>query len=752
MILPSVANRVQYILKHKGFERVVIPEPIGWDSDEKEYARNKKHHGIIPKFSNSLKFIGEGAEYILLVEEIYGVNADLKLTKKQRHPITDKWEVVYSGNFDLTTLKEEKKQVSVKFHAGSFDKVRKSRFSKKVEIDRTTNLDGGAIPELEPKIMALDGREIFRKTDYDVKDSDNSALLHNTTNDSNERGGTVAIPVNIVNKSHTEAQSVTPNSPYPDNSQARIGAGDTSNMFFAISEKDRVLRIKFELTFTGLSVPNNLDIMTVYVMLTTYKDGTNYTWKDHTKLFEEFTPHNLVYTTHTIQFEADVPVLQGESLSLNFQHYMHASAGGGHLSSSFYDISCPMVIEEDSFVEASQSKVMLAEELGERLTRITTGKENAFYSEFFGRTDILNPDGSQKYTEDGPGAYTGFSHGMWIRQFDKSDTLFKSFTTSWKDFHEANEAVLNMGLGIDMVGKRERIRYELLDFFYQNHVTIKLGKVINGTFEYLQPNNIKRTKAKEYLYTGAEFSCIKAGEYEEVSGLDEYNAKATFSTPIKVGEQIYKRSHKYRTDPYGQELTRIKSRFENSTEDYRTDKEIFMNDLKKGDTEVLLQRKWQDDFEEEPTGVFSPSTATNLRFSPVNCLLRHGWVVSASGLKYLSNYVRYNSSTGNSSLTTKLRADLYPTLGGAARAENGDIQVKDLQRARFVPEWVEFEYKVDFFINQAIQGSTTVLGKVIPNFYGLVQYKNEDGDLEKGFLFSVKPNGKGKWRILKANR
>ena len=53
---------------------------------------------------------------------------------------------------------------------------------------------------------------------------------------------------------------------------------------------------------------------------------------------------------------------------------------------------------------------------------------------------------------------------------------------------------------------------------------------------------------------------------------------------------------------------------------------------------------------------------------------------------------------------------------------------------------------------QQVEGTTEILGKKIPNFYGLVEFMNNDGQLEKGFLFSLKPNGAGKWKILKSNR
>ncbi|NQY31349.1 MAG: hypothetical protein HRT69_18025 [Flavobacteriaceae bacterium] len=755
MILPSPTNRFKYELSHKDFDSIIIPEPIGWNSDEKEYARNKKHHGIIAKFSNNLKFYKEASDFILLVDGIYGVNADLTLTKYERHPITNRWELIYSGNFDLTTLKEEKGLVSVKFNSGSFDKVRKSRFSKKVEIDRTTDLEGNQIPELVTKEMALDGRKIFLKTSYEVKPSDNNLRIH-LYSTGGKRRTSEGIPLQLINKSHEEAQSVSVNSEQGEDwdNGVELVTGTAGALFFANSEPHtRTIRVEFVLRFL-FDLLNNDEVYwsDCQIVMTKYKGGSDYLYKERTVLFSldsEDEQRNFDNQYATINYDQFIEILEGESLSLQFISSTQINGGNsGHLDIMLRNITCPLTIEEESYAEPSRSKVILAHELGERLTRIITGKENAFYSEFFGRTDIAG----YNYQTDGPGAYTGYSHGMWIRQFDKTDTLFKSFTTSWKDFNEATDSVLNMGLGIEVVGKRERIRYEPEDFFYQNHVTIKLGKTINGKFEYLQPNNIKRTKAKEFLYTGLEFGCLKGGEYEESSGLDEYNAKATFSTPIKIGKNIYKKTCKYRPDSYGGEFTRRKSKFTHSTEDYRTDKEIFINDLKKGNTSILLQRKWQDDFEEEPTGVFSPETATNLRYSPVNCLLRHGWIISASGLKYQSKFIRYNSSAANSRLTTKLRSDLYPTLGGVSRSENGNIKVSDLQRARFVPEWIEFEYKVDFFINQAIQGSTTVLGKTIPNFYGLVQFINEKGDLEKGFLYSVKPNGKGKWKILKANR
>ena len=468
--------------------------------------------------------------------------------------------------------------------------------------------------------------------------------------------------------------------------------------------------------------------------LATYKNGSDYTYKSAVNIFQ--TDHIYSYHNQTLNFSFDqtIDLLEGESLSLQFTQIMDGRNGHrAHMKIDAREIECDLTIEEDSYTEETSSKVILAHELGERLTEIVTNKDNVFYSEVLGRTDI-------GYSSDGEAAFTGHLHGHWVRGFDKypinEGNKYKGFTTSFKDYIENLSVIWNIGLGIEKIGFRERLRIEKLQYFYNNNVTIKLPN---------QVKKLKRSVAKEFYYSGLEFGYTKGGEYEEAMGLDEYNAKSTFTTVINRIKKLYRKISKYRTDPYGMEFARRKPKSEFPTEDTRYDKDIFVVDLKRWYGNNYKQRKWQDDFSQEPTGTFSPETATNLRFTPFNILLRHGWVVASGLTKYLMDYVRYGSSTANSNLTTKLT-------GGNTYAENGNIINSELARPRFVPEWIEFEHIVDFEIIQQVEGVSTILGNKIPNFYGLVQFINEDNAIEKGYLFSLKPNGNGKWKLLKSNR
>jgi len=38
----------------------------------------------------------------------------------------------------------------------------------------------------------------------------------------------------------------------------------------------------------------------------------------------------------------------------------------------------------------------------------------------------------------------------------------------------------------------------------------------------------------------------------------------------------------------------------------------------------------------------------------------------------------------------------------------------------------------------------------VPNYYGKVQFINEYGQKEYGYLIELKPNKEGKWKLLKA--
>ena len=736
-------DRVKYELECKKLgNSIIITEPIGWNNDDKEFARNAEYDGIVSKFSNSLKFIGNGADYINLAFELYDVMAEIKLTKYERHPKTDKWVRSYWGYLDLMTRKIENNQLSVKFNSGGLQEDIKAREDESVELTRRNTIDGSDLDPILENEVYLAGRRIFLKSKWEVKPLENKAFLGVYSDDGNTRSETQGIPISLTSQSHEQAQYILPDSRGGEN------VGSTGMMFLANFDRTRKLNIKGTgFSFKPRITESDWQWALFNVCLTTYENGIDYNLKSRTDIFHagensSAMPNLWDINNKTItipDFNVPIVVNEGDSVALEF--FIKADLKNYTYSRARYyvevkEIKGTLYAEEDSHFDASTAKCYLAHDLLNQLSTICANKKKVFYSDYFGRKDL-------GYPEDGPGAYVGMTHGFAVRGFTKLpipdpdkgiENLYKPMTTSLRDAFSSLKSVLNVGVGIEEINGKERVRVEYLSFFYNNNITIKL------------PNQVKkltRTTATDYYWPSIELGYENGGFNEEAQGLDEPNGKSNFTTIINKGKNVYSQLSKYIGGSYPLEFTRRKPLSLFPSTDTKYDTDVFLLDLKPGENQ-LEQRKWRDDLEKPPTGIFSPETATNLRFSPFNMLLRHGWVIASSLTKFATEKIRYGSSTANSQMKTQL-------IGGNEYAENGDIINDELTRARFVAEWIEFEHECSFDIMQMVQGTTKINGKVIQNFYGTIQFINEKNQIEKGFLFNLKPN-EGKWKLLKSNR
>ncbi len=729
-------DRVRYTLSNINLGDKIIVEPEGWNTDGKEIDRHKDYGGLFPQFSNSLKFVGDGKDYINTVRDIYGPNSEIRLSREERNPVSDIWGLTYRGFLDLYTREFEDDKVSIKFNAGGLEASLKARDSDPFEIDRIKTVGGIPIDELNPIQIQLDGRNINLISDFIIKPEANDTLLQNESN-GNTRGSSTPVPFFLQSNSHENAQSPIQGNVVQDNSWNKDGPSETGNMFFANSDKIRSFRLSFKVDFT-VEI-RNFDDVTNFVFrcrLGHYKDGIDYILKQNYPLFESESYGGLNNKRFSVSFDQIMTLDPGDSLSLTFdQNYDGRDLYSSHLDIACISIEGTLKINEDSFYDKSTSKGILLFEMFDRLTTICTDKKNAFRSNLLGRTDL-------GYSSDGPASLLALSHGFWIRQFDKLplpteepkvENLFKPLTTSFKETYDSLDAIWNIGLGIETEGNKEYVILEEKKHFYNRNVLIRLPNQIK---------KVKRTESTTNYFGSLEFGYEKGGDYQEAMGLDEYNAKSNFTTVIQY-KNTYSKVSKHRADSYGQEFARRKSIATNATEDTSYDTDVWFNHLKRGFDNVFLQRKWQDDFAKAPTGTFSPETATNLTLSPVNNLLRHAWWFDSAFKWYQGDFVRYSSSTQNSRLKTQL-------IGKLEYAENGDILNSELENPRFEPEEVEFDHICDFSVMQQINGFTIVLGKKVMNVYGLIEYLNEFNKYERGFLLNLKPND-NKFRVLKFN-
>lgn len=736
-------NRVRYAIQHDTWGYVEISEPVNWQNDDKEWKRNTSdsYAGIVTKISASIVFTKTGYNTLKSIYEAYGANTDVRLIKDAKDSRTDEWYRVWDGTLDLTTIEIEDSRIMCKFNADQLESVVKSRKSEKYELERVTDLFGNDIDPIPVHTMALDGRKILLESLLNVKpaDRDGAESIRKNRNGGRKHTST-AVPISVDYESDFNVQS--PQKNYPKTGDVE---GDTPLIFYLDADRERKLNLRIEGSMI-CEVRRVEDVSSAYfsVQLVKYTGGTDLLI-DHNSI-EVLWDTTDVYGLHNkeidINFDDQVTVQAGESLGLVF--YQTAifpnwtNFRDGEISLLFNECDVSVSISEDSFVEPSKSKVILPYDAMQQIMKIITGRDNAFYSEALGRTDL-------GYDQDGvdTGALCGLSHGLWKRGFEQGDELYKPFTTSLSDFMKSYGAVWGLAMGTEKIGYQERIRVEPIDFFYNRNVTIRLGVERNGKFEYTQVNKMQIQFDDSEYYSKIEVGSENVEPYEEIQGLDEYNLKSTFSTVINKIENTLSLLSVYNRDATGGELARRRSKEHYPTEDTAYDNIIYMEDLKRSITDVYQQRYWQDDFESAPKGIFDPSSATNLRLSQVRMILRHGWRIASSLIHYPTNFLRFTSNEGNGKLFTKKASE------EVGYGENQDIPNQDLDRPVHKPEFITFEHKVSDEIIAKLDGNSTILGNTFPTKYGLIEFLGSDGQIHRGHLMSLKPNGKGKWKVKK---
>lgn len=433
-------------------------------------------------------------------------------------------------------------------------------------------------------------------------------------------------------------------------------------------------------------------------------------------------------TFDVVDFNGNVVLNEGEGLGLEVMLKADFEAnwlgvGATSKRSYYYKLnSGEITIQEDSNFESTTCKAIKPFHLANRLVEILTNRKSAV------KSSIL---------ENGKWSNLMLTHGFWLRGFssEKDQDLaaesrkFKPFTTNFKDFITSLSVVCNIGLGIEKIGAREYVVIEDLKYFYNRNTTIRLPSRIG---------NVKRSVDQSLFFQSINIGYEKGGDYEEAMGLDEYNTQNTYTTCIRRLDNVYTRLSKYRADSYGIEFARRKPFKSFSTEDTNYDQDIFFIDCKENPNTTYSPRYWSEDYSSTPTGVFSPDTAFNLRLSPLNVLLRHGWVIHSGLTKFFEQKIKYSSSKGNSNLKTLFK-------------ENEDIPISLLGKARYVPEIIEFDHVCTPSLIRQLEESVMVIGGEIKRCYGVVEFINEKGVIEKGFIMNIKPNGSGRWKVLKYN-
>jgi hypothetical protein len=215
------------------------------------------------------------------------------------------------------------------------------------------------------------------------------------------------------------------------------------------------------------------------------------------------------------------------------------------------------------------------------------------------------------------------------------------------------------------------IRVEPWSYWYTSEVVLDLTP--------LGPLAVTTKVSTEDYYQVVEMG-YQQWQAEQVNGLEEFNSTRQWTTPLKAVKNTYSQSSKVATAGMLIEATRRQRYDATATTDDSRDATNFLISLVRDGAGYTTER---DQRLLTSTGLFSPSTAYNLAYSPGRMLRHHGGIVRA-GLQPAGT-IRFTSGTGNTSMTSQLQGE------PAVVAEGGDVAVTDLP----APAWQPLEYSFE---------------------------------------------------------
>lgn len=707
-----------FFAKSKGF---LLHDPKNWDESEKTLKRSTKTFGIITELSKDLQFSKEGAEFLRIMYSTFDIEAQVKLEEWRAYPDKDGFYLHSEGLFDFSGYKTTEHFVNIPFKTGGLNAQIKAQLKEKFELERLDSLDGVELDPLEFIDVALTPREIFLLSKLEIDTSINDGFYTERYWDDGFSSTTpYRSPILMIQADGTSdprVQFVIDDfvAWNTGGSQWEQVLLDVQNYFYYNNDVSKTIRVSGEFE-VRLGRSGDFIIDAAFVVT----DENN-----------DYVSHQVVYNEvsltenswRTISFN-DIDIILEENENIAFVVNGGYSYGGASDPGLYYRVG-RLTISQDSYYPPSNSKGIFFHEAFDRIMQIITSEQSRFVSDFYGREDIGYPT-TQEY------ALTALLLGFWIRKFDD-----EKIEVSLKDLIEASNAIHNTGYTVENYADVEKLVVEDMKYFFQRGIGIVIPN---------QVSNVTRKAASEFHYANLTFGYNKpSGDnlYEEAMGLDEYNTQNSYTLPITRVDNKYSKISPFRADSYGKEFARRKPQLDFPEQDTRFDREIFLADLKETLGDSYAEREWADDYESAPENVYSPDSATNLRLTPFRNSERHQWFYGSGVSKFASKSVRYANSIGNSNLITD-------KVDEPARAENGDLLISELERPRFTNMWIEFEFPVDYDLNQQIYGFTDVAGRKTPNYFHLVEFINEFGEKEYGYLFELKPNKEGKWKLLKA--
>ena len=673
-----------------------------WQDVKPSIVKNETYRGVFQTMTSTIEFTGNIRDLIIRTIDQHGYDAPLYLTVEVGNNNRERSSFrVYEGmenmKAELSDIDIQELNLSLNFVESGFVADLLNRQDVKVNLDVTETIDGEPLPPYTDLLKNLwcHDRKMIYNSKFE-KQGDSFVVWQRTGIGGG--GAALSLPSTIVYRSGDDIQSVPPvitsldpedrglytflhNSDYsgvinvgghvkgvyyfppPGSPDLEHGWGLTGSFRWQLD-----LAVRFAEVRDGSKIGRTIK---------TLATGSDITVNNSRAIFDA-------------EFYESFEIQEGDSVGIVF--FILNNIGDpvsfeAHITTEIVDIRANFL---GDFAETI-AKCIRPHELFERLIYIITGEANAFYSDYFGRTEL-------GYEQDGEGCNIVTLNGLMLRNFPSDKT---KYNTSFKEAFEAYSKERNLVGSIEIINNRKVFRIEPYSTTYRQKVALKLGAV----------SEVSRSIDYEKIFTEIKVGS-KNQEYEEVNGLYSFNGEFTFATPLKTEASVLNLISPFRKDDIGIELTRRQQYELDPTKDYRADKDIFMIDARFSYTFPLripfpapggiLISKRSEEFE-NVEGIYEPTRAYNLNLSPGRQLQYWGNIIASGLIQKSDKKLKFVEGAKNQELITKKPSE-------STLVESADILIQTLQKPLILPDIVMIaEAKMTFDDYQLLSASKTEL-------------------------------------------
>ncbi len=720
-----------FTLSHEIEGVIIIDEPVGWDTTRFKLTRDKKYNSIPFEYSSTLQFYfanGEhdgGAEFILFVENKYGVDTSIQIEIEIAHH-GGEFESFFVGKLNLEDLIESELFVECNIEQLDFFTTFNQRSDLKVSFLDNRSVDGHEVQEYTPYDLNLHSKVLVKRIEVERIESVNIGLIgespyylpseqfHEFTVNFSASGfpninrtGFITQPLTEYNDRTTYIQFDFTNPEIEELSEYwNVSGGmlitEPTEIYTALEggSHNFNLGLNFNLVLQAIqtsTISPNLPCAYGTPALALLEFATFscfFIIKDEfdvVKYSNEFlvVPNSISDCTTTLK-EISVETtfsLNDYTLSANDKVFLYGAVnmGGTYermLVNTKVAYGVGYTLNAGSFINISADTIgsssvgpsLRIHDVFQNLINKLTNRDDSFYSEFFGYVGCPY----HTYASKGCGADFVVLNGFNLRDFPLDE---RPLQLSFRDLYDSMDAIFGLSLSLETIGGVEKIRIEQLNYAYTKEAIL--------TFDNI--SGLKRSISKDKFFTQIEVG-YTTWQPEEINGLDEFASKRTYTTPLKtIGSPLLLQSKVIASGSII-EVTRRLQYNATATTDSKYDSELFIIALNNSDPTIAEKN---ENFG-TVNNLLSPETAYNLRLSPVRNLLRNGNKINGSLLKYLGYDLKFQAGEGNFLVQSDLNGSCPGNFNNELLTENQNIPWAYADIGEVDPIWEPIIYQFDY--------------------------------------------------------